>query len=76
MLFKCSGNKDVVVEIETHDSVSGRYQALKYKILRCAELEKGITAEEVGAILVAWEIPERVKEVCDRYGIKYFQKTI
>jgi len=44
--------------------------------LRCAELEKDITADEVGAILVAWEIPERVKEVCDRYGIKYFQNTI
>lgn len=76
ILFRCNGNKEVVVEIETVDPLPGCYQALKYKILRCAELQKDINTPEVETVLVAWIIPEEVKDFCDRYGIKYFQKTI
>lgn len=73
ILFKVTNNKDAVVEIKTIDVVSGFYQALKYRVLRCAERNLSIDSSDVEGILVAWEIPKIIKNLCDRYGIKYLE---
>jgi len=76
ILFRLSGNRDAVVEIKTSDPFPGCYQALKYRILRCAELGLNLNSPNVRAILVAWEIPKEIKKFCEKYGIQYVEKKI
>jgi hypothetical protein len=76
ILFRISGGKAAVVEIETTDPFPGAHQALKYKILRCAERNLALNSPQVRALLVAWHIPEQVKKFCDRYGIAFVTKKI
>ena len=76
VLFNTSDGKSVVLEIETTDPLPGGHQALKYRTLRCAELNKIITSQDVEAVLVAWAIPEDVKEFCRNYKIKTVEKTV
>lgn len=63
IVFELDRNKCAVVEIETIDSYTGSYQVLKYKVLKCAELGMDIKCPEVEAILVAWSIPQQVRDL-------------
>lgn len=74
--FELSGNRYVVVEIKTSDPFTGWYQALKYRVLKCAELGISISSPRVEAVFVAWNIPDEIKEVCARYGIRCVEKKV
>jgi hypothetical protein len=63
-------NKYAVVEIETTDPLLGAYQSLKYKVLLCAERSLSIDSELVKSFLVAYIIPDQVKDFCQKYGIE------
>lgn len=76
ILFKLSGNKDVVVEVETSYPLPGCFQALKYRILRCAELNRDISSPDGEAVLVAWDVPEKARKFCHKYGIRFVQKKL
>ena len=76
IVFKLSGNKYVVVEIETIDPLPGCYQALKYRTLKCAELGLDINSLNVEGFVVAWLIPEDVRNFCNKYGIRFIEKKI
>ena len=76
ILFKLSENREIVVEIETTDPLPGCYQALKYKVLRCAERGISVNSPKVSAILVAWKITQEVKEFCNKYRIKFIEKKL
>lgn len=76
ILFKLQNDKDVIVEIETNDPFPGCYQAIKYRVLRCAERGLPIDSNEVNAVLVAWNIHPKVVDFCNQYGIKYFKIKI
>ena len=52
ILFRLSKERDIVVEIETSDPLPGCYQALKYRVLRCAERCIDVKSPYVEAILV------------------------
>jgi len=71
ILFKHENNKFTVVEIETNNPEPGFYQALKYKILKCAEVGIDINSSDVKAILVAWSIPETTQKLCNRYNVEF-----
>jgi hypothetical protein len=71
VLFERENSKFAVVEIETDNPEPGFYQALKYKILKCAEAKIDITSADVKAILVAWSIPNFVKELCNQYNVEF-----
>jgi predicted Mrr-cat superfamily restriction endonuclease len=67
-----SEGKYFVVEIETYENVrKGAYQALKYKVLLCAEKELEITSNKVIAYLVAHVYDKEADEICKKYGIEY-----
>lgn len=76
IVFELDGNKWVIVEVETLDPNPGGYQALKYRVLKCAELGLDITSPNVEGVLVAWSIPEEVKIFCNKYGIRFFEKKL
>jgi len=67
--FECKGGKYAVVEIETTYPEPGVYQALKYRVLLCAELLKDINTPEVQAYLVAWEFEGNLKKLARKYGV-------
>ena len=73
ILFECEDGKFVVVEIETDVPEPGFYQALKYKILKCAEAKIDLTSSDVRAILVAWAIPDSIKELCNQYNVEFHE---
>jgi len=75
IVFKLSGNRYVVVEIETTNPLPGCFQALKYRILKCAELGLPITSPNVEAILVAWLINDEVKSFCLKYNLRFCRLT-
>jgi hypothetical protein len=70
ILFEIRENKYVVVEIETDYPLPGSYQALKYRVLKCAEMDKNINSSDVEAVLVAKIIPPEVQSICSKYGIR------
>jgi hypothetical protein len=76
IVFELDGNKYVVVEIETREPSPGSLQALKYRVLKCAELGLDIKSPNVEAILVAWSIPKEVRNFCTKYGIRYVEKRL
>ncbi len=76
IVFKLPGNKYAVVEVETLSPNPGHFQALKYRVLKCAELGIGIGSQDVQAILVAWQIPEEVRQFCNKYGISCVEKRL
>ncbi len=76
LVFDLPENHFAVVEIETNhpDSIKvGAIQALKYKVLKCAEIGADISSDRVSAILVAWIDPEDSK-FCEDYGIRFVRK--
>ncbi|MDA2915467.1 hypothetical protein MYX64_01250 [Nitrospinae bacterium AH_259_B05_G02_I21] len=76
ILFRLRDDKEVVVEIETDAPYPGNYQALKYKALRCAERGIDIGSPMVEAVLIAWEIPQEIREFCERYEIRCIEKEL
>ena len=76
VLFKMRGGRYAVMEVETTDPKPGVYQALKYRTLLCARNDYPITSGKVKAMLVAWEIPADVRDLCDRYGIDWYEKRV
>jgi len=74
--FELADGRYVVVEIETTNALPGVFQALKYKVLKCAELGGDIKSDKVISILVAWSIPQDVKIFCRKYGIRWVERRI
>lgn len=73
ILFELPGNEYAVVEIETAFPLPGLYQALKYKVLQCAESRYDIKSSKVKAILVAWSIPSHIRNLCMDYDVQYYE---
>jgi len=76
VLFKWRGERYTVIEVETSDAKPGAYQALKYKTLLCASRGYSLTDNRVNAKLVAWKIPDDVRDFCDQYEIDYHEKRV
>ncbi len=73
LLFERKNGHDVVVEIETDIPLPGAYQAIKYRVLRCAEKNYTLSDPKVKSVLVAWEIPREVDRFCKKYNIETFE---
>lgn len=73
ILFQMKDGTDAVVEIETDVPIPGSWQTIKYRALRCAERALKLDSNEVKAILVAWKIPEALREFCKNYNIDCFE---
>ena len=75
LLFDLEGDRYAVVEIETDNPLPGAFQALKYKVLKCAEVGLDIKSSKVEAILVAWEKPED-RGFCHSYSVRFVKKRL
>lgn len=73
IVFELNGNKYAVVEIETNYPDPGCHQALKYKVLKCAELGLDIKSSNVEAILVALSVLQEVRDFSNKYGIRFVE---
>lgn len=71
LVFTHKAGRYTVVEVETTNPLPGAHQAIKYRVLLCAEKGLDLDAREVRAILVAWQIPEEVRTFCERYEIGF-----
>ena len=76
VFFTMPGGRYAVIEVETSNALPGAYQALKYKTLLCAHLGYLVTDNRVKAKLVAWEIPDEVRDFCDQYGIDCHEQRV
>jgi hypothetical protein len=74
--FECKNGECAVVEIETNNPWPGAYQALKYKAMLCGKKNENLDSKSVKSYLVAWNIPEDVKDFCTKYGIEAMDKKI
>lgn len=75
LLFDLSNGRHVVVEVETDNEAlidAGMHQALKYRILKCAEKRTDVNSDSVKSILVAWQQPGDLA-FCRSYGIEFVQ---
>lgn len=70
VVFELTGGRYVVLEVKTIDVEPGAYQALKYRVLMCAEKRLPITSEKVEGLLVAWQVPTHVRQFCDEYHLR------
>ena len=62
-----SGEHCVVeIEVEGQSTLIGAHQALKYRALRAAQLN---TTKQPHAFLVAYSIPQSIREFCERHGV-------
>jgi hypothetical protein len=75
LLFHLEGDRFAVVEIETDNPLPGAFQALKYKVLKCAEIGSDIKSSKVEAILVAWGEPED-RGFCQSYNVRFVKKRL
>ena len=75
IVFICSNHEYVIVEIETDNLFPGAYQLVKYRALLAAELDFRFNYDKIRVVLVAWSIPEPVKQFCDKNKIEYFCKN-
>ncbi len=57
----------VEIEVEGQSTMTGAHQALKYRALRAGQLD---TTKQPHAFLVAYSIPEDVKEFCKRHRVR------
>lgn len=73
ILFEQENDNDAVVEIETTIPLPGCHQAIKYRALRCAERSLPLDSNKVKAILVAWDIPQEVRDFCKKYNIYCYE---
>jgi len=75
VVFDLMGDRYAVVEVETDFSTLGAHQALKYKVLKCAETGLDIKSARVAAFLVAWNQPEDT-HFCQKYNIRFVRKKL
>ena len=60
------GHCVVEIEVEGESTSIGAHQALKYRALRAGELD---STDLPHTCLVAYSIPQRVKDFCERHGV-------
>jgi hypothetical protein len=75
IVFDLQGNRYTVVEIETNNPTPGVHQALKYKVLKCAELGLDLKSPDVEALLVAWRKPDDLR-FCRKYGVRFTKRRV
>jgi len=75
VVFDLMSDRYAVVEIETDSPIVGVHQALKYKVLKCAEAGLDIKSARVAAYLVAWNPPEDTS-FSQRYNIRFVRKKL
>jgi hypothetical protein len=75
VVFDLLRDRYAVVEIETDNPTPGTYQALKYKVLKCAEIGLDVKSPDVEAILVAWSKPQDAY-FCQKYGVRFVRKKL
>jgi hypothetical protein len=75
IMFSLPDKRYAVVEIETDDPMPGAFQALKYRVLKCAELGIGIESSKVRSFLVAWHNPTDMG-FCGRYKVHFVRKRL
>jgi hypothetical protein len=73
ILFQLQNGEDAVVEIETAVPLPGCHQAIKYRALRAAERYLSLDSNEIKAVLVAWHVPQKVREFCNKYNILHYE---
>lgn len=72
--FTEKGGQFTVVEIETDNPhPAGSHQVVKYRALKCAQERYDLDDPRVHGILVAWTLPKKCRDFCDRYQIKHFE---
>jgi hypothetical protein len=67
------GNTNTVVEIELDNVEPGIHQVIKYRALRCSQLGLSLDDKKVKATVVAWKFKQSEKNLCEKYGIDYFE---
>ncbi len=72
IVFRLPRNRFAVVEIETNNPEPGTFQALKYRVLKCAELGVDIKSPTVESHLVSWQLPWNT-DFCRKYGIRLWR---
>ena len=73
ILFRSPGGRYTVVEVETDFPEPGWHQALKYRVLQCAQLGLPVDSPRVTAVLASHVMPASVRERCVHYGIRCVQ---
>lgn len=76
VVFEMRGGKYAVLEIETDDPEPGFHQALKYRTLMCAHQRLPLDSRKVRGILVAWNVSPKVRRLCKKYAIEFFERKI
>lgn len=76
ILFELVDNRYAVVEVETWNPLPGCYQALKYKVLKCAELGWKVGSPAVEAIVVARIGSDEIMRFCAKYGIRFVKTDL
>ncbi len=71
-----NGKQSTVVEIELDNVIPGIHQAIKYRSLRCSQLNRPLNDPEICATVVAWQISPTEAGLCDYYGIRHFEHKI
>lgn len=74
--FNLVGNRFAVVEVETTDAVTGAFQLIKYRALKCAEVGRELSSGSVEALLVAWTVPANVRAFCKKYRMRFCEKRV
>ena len=78
LVFELTNGRYVIVEVETDNQAlidAGAYQALKYRILKCAEKRTPITSDSVRSLLVAWQDPTDTT-FCQDYDVRFIRKKL
>ncbi len=75
VMFSLPEKRYAVAEIETDNPMPGAFQALKYRVLRCAELGLKIDSSKVLSFLVAWKYPEDMA-FCRKYKVRFLRKRL
>ncbi len=76
VLLSTPEGRFAAVEIETDDPWPGAHQALKYRVLKCAEEGFSLNSPKVDAVLVAWSIPADLRRFCKKYQVRVFEKKV
>lgn len=76
LLFRVPDGRVVAVEIELEglaNTVCGTWQAAKYRTLVALQEGWDIGDGRGQGVLVAHSVPEGTRQLCDRYGIQWFE---
>jgi hypothetical protein len=72
ILFYQNDKRSYVIEIELNNVLPGIHQAIKYRALRCSQLNLNLDDSNVKAIIVAWSFTESEIKLCQQYNIDYY----